>query len=179
MNRNAKEPMENQKQKGYMKKSTVVIIILLLLLLFAGAVIAFLYFQDKGGVVLDPLSGKYHSDVELPEETDPYYIRIPGLTTIYLAEGSDTAKAVLWNPDSNPCYFVYSIELKDTEEIIYESGMIAPGNAVQEVHFNKTFDVGSYPIIIRVESYDLLEPENTMNGGEVEAKLVVVREAEN
>ena len=171
-----KENREKTRQKGYIKKSTVLIIILLLLLLFMGVILLLVMTKKTpDGVILDPSSGKYEAPIEVPENLEQEFISLPGLSEIYIKEGEDTAKVALWNPDTNPCYFKYSILLKETGEEIYVSnGLIAPGNAVTEVKFNRTFDVGVYPVIIRISTYDLADYEQQMNGGEVDAKLFVV-----
>lgn len=179
MNLNENEQMENntQKRKEYVavKKSTIVLLLLLLLLLLAGVLLLFVTLQkDPDGVPLDPMSGKYEAPLEVPENTDGQYITIPGLSKIYLKEGSDTAGAALWNPDTNPCYFQYTIVLQETGEEVYESGLIEPGNAVTEVKFDRTFTKGVYPIIIRISSYDLVDYEQPLNGGEVDAELIVL-----
>ena len=58
--------------------------------------------------------------------------------------------------------------------MVYESGLIPPGNAITEVHFNRTFSKGTYPIIVSISSFDLTDPEAQLNGGEIEAQLIAI-----
>ena len=149
---------------------------LLILLLLAGVLAAYFGLQKlPKGVVLDPMSAKYEAPIEVSEETHTEYISLPGISRIRIEEGKDTTKTLLWNPDGNPCYFQYTILLQDTGEVIYESGLIAPGNAITEVTFNRTFSRGTYPIIVSMSTFDLTDPEIPLNGGEVEATLVAMQ----
>ena len=160
------------------QSSKIVKIILLLLLIAAGALVAWQLVEknlpkDSAGVPLDPSSGKYEAPLELPENADPAHITLPGLSKIYMDSGTDICRVALWNPDNNPCYFQYEIILKESNETIYESGYIEPGNAVTEVKFDRTFTEGEYPIKICIFTYNLLDYEQRMNGGELDAKLIV------
>lgn len=141
-------------------------------------IIAGLYhlFQRADEPMIDPGSSRYVSDIELPENIDPDRITLPGYDTISMAAGTDTAYVALWNPDTNPCYFQFEISLEDSGEVVYESGLIPPGEAVTEVKFNRTFSAGLYPVIIRISSYNLQDYEKEMNGGEVSAVIAAVQE---
>ncbi len=149
--------------------------LLLLIAVIAGIAAGVYYlFQEKEGPDIDPGAGKYTADVELPENVDPDRITLPGYEQITIAAGTDMAYVALWNPDQNPCYFQFEIVLDETEETIYESRLIPPGNAVTEVQFDRTFGAGTYPVTIRISTYNLEDYEQEMNGGEVKAELVAV-----
>ena len=59
-------------------------------------------------------------------------ISIPGFEQITLAEGKTLQEVRLYNPPTNPCYFVISLFLPDGAEI-YRSGLLPPGNEVVAV----------------------------------------------
>lgn len=149
--------------------------IYLLFLLFLAVLFAAVYVfsQTPAGVQLDPNSGKYKAPLELPENADNTHISLPGYSRVYMYEDDDAVELTLWNPESNPCYFVYSIRMQETGEVMYESGYIAPGDAVSEVHLDRTLNEGVYPIVISIKTYDLNNYEQSMNGGEMDANLVV------
>lgn len=142
-------------------------------LLAAISAAAYMYVTTPAGIQLDPSSGKYKAPIDLPENTDSTRIALPGYGDIYIPEGNDTVEVSLWNPETNPCYFMYKIRMKDTGEVIYESGYIAPGDAVSEVKFNKSFEQGVYEIVISIQTYDIGNYEQELNGGEMETKLIV------
>lgn len=135
----------------------------------------YLFFGPEGPDI-DPGAGKYTADVELPENIDPDRITLPGYEQIRMEAGKDTAYVALWNPDRNPCYFQFEIVLDETGETIYQSRLIPPGNAVTEVQFDRTFDMGIYPITIRINTFNLEDYEQPMNGGEIAAELVAVEQ---
>ena len=126
------------------------------------------------GPELDPSIGKYKPDIVLPEGADPTRITIPGYDNIHMEASSDTAYVALWNPDDNPCYFKFRIQLNSDGKVIYESGLIPPGYAVTEVQFNQKFQKGTYPVKIEIESYDLSNYETRLNGGEIETQIVSI-----
>lgn len=106
-------------------------------------------------------------------KTDPNHIALPGYDEIRMEAGSDTAYVALYNPESNPCYFKFIIKEKKSDEVIYESKMIPPGNAITEVKFNKRFSKGTYDITIAINTYDLKE-KNELNGGDMDTQLIAV-----
>ena len=151
---------------------------LLLILAVIGGISAgiwYLFFGPEGPDI-DPGAGKYTADVELPENIDPDRISLPGYDQIRMEAGTDTAYVALWNPDRNPCYFQFEFVLDETGEVIYESRLTPPGNAVTEVQFDRTFDRGLYPITIRINTFNLEDYEQPMNGGEIAAELVAVEQ---
>lgn len=151
---------------------------LLLLLLAVLAVIslgAYAYFGTPAGVQLDPNSGKYKAPIELPEDADSTRISLPGYSQVYVTEGETYAELTLWNPETNPCYFQYSLRMEETGEVFYQSGFIAPGDAVEGVEFTRSFENGTYPIVVSINTYDLTNYEQRLNGGEMNATLIVTR----
>lgn len=177
------EQMENntpeEKEKGAVGKSTVLIILLLLLLLLVGVVLVVLLLRKTPeGVVLDPNSGKYEAPIDVPENYEQNYISLPGYSNLYVMAGEDTTNVALWNPESNPCYFKYTIRLQDTDEVIYESGMIAPGDAVTGAKLDRTFSKGVYPVVISITTYALDDYEQQLNGGEIETQLIATATVE-
>lgn len=131
------------------------------------------------GPQLESGLGKYEINLKRPEDMDQTKILIPGYTDIKIEEKSKEAYIALWNPDDNPCYFTFSIVLRDTGEVLYNSKLIPPGYAITTVPLKRSFEKGEYPIIVRIKTYDLEDHTKSMNGGEVKTRMIVIGEGKN
>ena len=134
-----------------------------------------------GGIVIGMNLHRWLADPDIDPNAQKYpypgttnvaegEIAIPGYSRITFPANSREAKMILPNPDNNPCYFVFSIILEDTDEVIYRSGMIPPGMAVTDLTLNRPLEAGEYPIVIRIECFSL-EDKTPMNGANVNATL--------
>ena len=56
----------------------------------------------------------------------------------------------LLNPEGNPCYFKFTIVLKDTDETIYESQYVPPGQSITDVTLTKPLAEGEYNATIKI-----------------------------
>lgn len=130
--------------------------------------------QKEPGPDIDPGSSKFEPKTELNENSDPTKIALPGYGDLQMYAGAKEAYVALWNPDTNPCYFKFQITMDDSQEVIYESKLIPPGNAVTAVKFNQSFDQGVYPITIRIYTYSLDDHTKSLNGGEIKSRLVAI-----
>ena len=104
---------------------------------------------------------------------DPSQIMIPGISGFTLEEGGTRIEHVLYNPEGNPCYFKYRIMLRDTQEVLYESGLVKPGTAIMEFDLNRTLEAGSYDVTVLVETTSVEDPEAEMNRGAVNTTITV------
>ncbi|MBQ9796080.1 MAG: hypothetical protein IJW50_00005, partial [Clostridia bacterium] len=97
-----------------------------------------------GGVAVGVMLGRGDSDVDRFAEdfdwippsgsnTNPDGITLPGYSSVVLPAGEKNIQMVLPNPSTNPCYFRFTLVLKDTGEVLYTSGLIPPGMAVKQV----------------------------------------------
>lgn len=103
---------------------------------------------------------------------NPNSIMIPGYEALMMNEGNVLPISLL-NPEGNPCYFKYTLFLKDSNEVIYESELVKPGMAIVPVTLNQNLEPGTYTLIIQVSTASLDNPEQEMNGGIVETTLTV------
>lgn len=122
---------------------------------------------------LDKTAVSYHMDGV--RNTDSTSIMLPGIHEINAKENEAHVKAALINPEGNDCYFKYIITLSDTDEMLYSSGLIAPGKAVMEFDLKRTLSVGEYPIRVRVETTDIKNLDIQYNAGNIDAQLKVTR----
>ena len=79
---------------------------------------------------------------------------------------------MLQNPEGNPCYFTFTLVLKDTDETIYQSKMVEPGKAITQITLSKELSTGEYPAILKI-STAALDDGRAMNGANVETVLNV------
>lgn len=125
---------------------------------------------------IDPGAGSYAPDIAVPEDMDPTRIAVPGYEALSMTEDTSELYAALWNPEANPCYFKFTILLEDTNEILYESGLVPPGKAITEVKLNQKMKAGQYNILIKMDTFSLQDKITAMNGGSSKAVLHVVKE---
>ena len=76
----------------------------------------------------------------------------------------------LLNPEGNPCYFHFKIVLKDTNEVLFESKYVEPGQAITNVNLSKGLPVGEYPATIQISTISL-DGKTSLNGANVETIL--------
>lgn len=145
------------------------ILLLLGLLFFAGGNMLKNYKPD-----LDENAISYH--IEGLENKDPENISIPLFGKVNIDSETMKSTVNLANPKGNPCYFRYSIVIKDGNIAVYESDLIEPGTAIPGFKLNKKLDKGSYPSSIIVETYSLKDHSVKMNGGEMDISLIVGKE---
>ena len=84
----------------------------------------------------------------------------------------------LMNPEENDVYFEISFYLPETDETIYTSKMIRPGQHLYEITLEKEMEAGEYPLIVRYATYSADEAMTPRNGAEVNCTLVVTERQE-
>lgn len=130
------------------------------------------YFNQNSGPDLDDSAIAYQMPNGLKNE-DPSQIMIPGLSGFTMEEGDTHIEHVLYNSEGNPCYFKYRVMLRDTQEVLYESGFVKPGTAIMEFDLNQTFEPGTYDVTVLVETTSVDDPEAEMNRGAVNTTITV------
>lgn len=99
-------------------------------------------------------------------------IRIPGYSEIRVDAGKADVAVDLSNPKDNKVYFQISFYLPDTEETIYTSKLIKPGQHLYNISLNRPLDKGEYKLIIRYATFSADESLSPRNGAEVGCKLI-------
>lgn len=99
-------------------------------------------------------------------------ISIPGFDTWSIDAGKAEVSANFYNPESNSCYFVLSVSLDDTGEVIYESKYLRPGQHIYQLELKRALESGSYSATLHYSTFtpDELTP---LNGADVPFELVV------
>lgn len=102
-------------------------------------------------------------------------IRIPGYKSMAIEANSKEVSVNLVNPEGNQCYFIISIALNGTDEVIYESKLIPPGKGLYKINLTKPLAPGTYDAQLRYEAYDL-STQSRLNGAVVNFALNAVVE---
>lgn len=65
-------------------------------------------------------------------------IEIPGFTEVVFIANQTTQKVNFYNPKNNDCYFQMNLYVEN--ELLWQSGNIAPGKGYYQIELNKPFD---------------------------------------
>jgi len=123
---------------------------------------------------LDPSAQQWTGE-QLPdksEKKEAVGIKIPGYPSISLPADTTDVTVALLNPEGNPCYFTFELALNDPEEVLYTSGMVAPGQVISQISLARPLAAGEYDATIRITTASL-EDGSAMNGANVVTRLIV------
>lgn len=154
------------------KKITILVVILVLAAAAAG-----IYWYTRPKEVTN-YDAEFEEDQERPDSTDQEGsvadgIQIPGYKSITIPAGTKDVSVELMNPEENQVYFQISFYLPDTEETIYTSRMIKPGQHLYEITLDKEMAAGEYPLTVRYDTFSADEAMTPRNGAEVNCTLIV------
>ena len=100
-------------------------------------------------------------------------IQVPGYKSITIPSGTKNVKVELTNPEGNNVYFEISFYLPDTDEVIYKSKLIKPGQTIYDIELDREMEEGEYPMIVRYGTYSADDEMTPRNGAEVNCSLIV------
>ncbi|EXM38202.1 hypothetical protein RASY3_03100 [Ruminococcus albus SY3] len=180
----------NQKQGITLTKKQLVIVAAIIVLLIAGGIVLGINLSRKNSdrigdtkptqqdttskakiIELDENAGEYTGEKPKDEGGAAEGIKIPGYPSISIAKDTQDVTMALMNPEGNPCYFKFVIALKDTDETIFESKYVKPGDCIYDVHLTKSLAEGEYPATIKISTISL-DGETPLNGANVETVLI-------
>lgn len=175
---------EKNKQGVTLSRRTLVILLAAVLLLVAGGVALGLNWHNWFGPDEPAAANSFTPDLDsgakdwtgeqLPDKTggEAVGIKIPGYPSIALPADTENVTVALLNPEGNPCYFTFELVLTDTGEVLYTSGMVAPGKVITDITLSRALSAGEYNATIRISTASL-EDGSAMNGANVETVLIV------
>ena len=152
-------------------KSAIIIVAVLIPLVIAMSVGAGIWYANRKEDPWRVESGLVDYGGFSTETGSSDQIVIPGYGEILLDADTRDVMLVLPNPSGNPCYFRFSILLTETDEVIYTSGLVPPGKAIEELRLKRALEEGNYPAIIQIETFSLDGSYTPMNGANVETVL--------
>ena len=151
------------------------IIIAVFVLVFAAAAVIWAVTRPKEVTNYDAV---FEEDQEKPENEGKEASlgkgrQIPGYKSIEIPAGTKEVSVELTNPEENQVYFQISFYLPETDETIYASDLIKPGQSLYEITLDKSMEAGEYPLTIRYATYSADEAMTPRNGAEVNCTLIV------
>ena len=121
---------------------------------------------------IDPNAGDLITPTPAPTEPG---VSIAGWSRIEIPSGVLEANVSINNPEANVgwYYLTYELRLKETDEVIFSTGLIPPGLYCNNVTLTRTLDPGEYPAILHVQPYRMDEEQTPTNNADLELMLVV------
>lgn len=167
------DSLTDKKGHGTGRKKSVMKILLTVVLVFIAALGGFIFAMRNQEVKLDETAIAYQMPGGI-ENTDPESIMLPGYDVLEMNAETQMVDIALFNPEGNDCYFRFHIIEKNDNKELYQTGLIKPGTAVTQFKIEEKLKKGEYPILIKVDTVDLNNPDNAYNGGVIEAVLKVI-----
>lgn len=165
-----------------LSRRTLAILLAIVILLIAGGVVLGLNWNRWFGPGqpatevftpdLDPDAQDWTGEKPENKGGESVGIQIPGYPSITLPADTADVTVALLNPEGNPCYFTFELALSDTGEVLYTSGMVAPGKVITNITLSRPLTAGEYNATIRISTVSL-EDGSAMNGANVETVLIV------
>jgi hypothetical protein len=149
----------------------------LIAILIGGSIsLGFMLGREPVDPDLDPDAETYEDIYANIGNGDPENISIPGYSDVAFPANTKNVRMVLLNPEGNPCYFRFSLVLineeTNDEEVIYQSGLIPPGHAVDNLKLDRELQAGIYQMEIRIATLSL-EDRAAMNSATIDVELTV------
>lgn len=177
------ENKKNDKSVTISKRKLTVMVIIALLLIIGGIVVGLNWnnrfgtpqeptTSQTGNPDIDPNAGEWNGGQLEDKGGEATGIKIPGYPSIALPANQKDVTVALLNPEGNPCYFKFELVLDDTNEVLYTSKLVPPGQAISNITLSKALTAGEYDATIRITTTSL-EDNSAMNGANVETKLIV------
>ncbi len=159
--------------KGFVIQSwQIAVAVAVVLALVTGGVLLGTVLGEKGPE-LDDSAINYDWDLSGSENTNADGIILPGYPTLTFPAGQSEIAILLPNPSKNPCFFRYTLSLVETNEVLYQSGLIKPGTAIPKAELSRALPAGTYTLRITIDTFSLSDGTTPMNGGLQEVKLIV------
>lgn len=95
-----------------------------------------------------------------------------GLPVYQPARRQTDAEVALLNPEGNPCYFTFELVLTDTDEVLYTSKQVEPGQMITNITLNRALPAGQYNAELHITTASL-QDGSAMNGANVVTVLDV------
>ena len=119
--------------------------------------------------------GKSKEEIQaaLNEEVAKGMMNISIAAVVEFPDGSSEGEARIENIAANPMDQKVSIALKDTGEVVYESGALAPDQHIQNIKLTKNLEPGEYDAVATFTGYDRETHKQT---GQAAAEITLVIE---
>lgn len=124
----------------------------------------------KPKLMIDPNAGPSPT----PAPTAPG-IAIPGWAGLSLPAGVTEAEVPLFNPEANAdwYYLTFELRLKETDEVLFTTGLIPPGLYCNKVELTRPLEIGEYECTMFVQPYFIREVPTPTNNAVFDIPLSV------
>lgn len=121
----------------------------------------------------------YNSDLFDIEQNEDGNYTVEAIN--FFTEGKQTIEVVLDDGSTqlidvtsrSDCYYMtFTLCLSDNDEVLYQSGLVAPGNYIQKMELNKALEAGSYDAYVLIQPYKS-DKKTVTNSGRVNITLNV------
>ncbi len=122
-------------------------------------------------LAIDPNAGELIT--EPTAQTEPG-VAIPGWGSMTIPAGVTEVKTAMQNPEANEgwYYLTFELRLKETDEVIFTTGLIPPGQYCNKVTLTRPLEPGEYAAIVHVQPYRISDQSPT-NNADMETVLIV------
>lgn len=123
-------------------------------------------------LTVDPHAGEKITPTPAPTEPG---IAIPGWSNIKLPAGQTEAQTSLYNPEDNEgwYYLTFELRLKETDEVVFATGLIPPGQYLNQVTLTRALEKGRYDAILHVQPYRMADAQSPTNNADLDILLIV------
>ncbi len=120
---------------------------------------------------IDPNAGAQITPTPAPQEPG---VAIPGWGSMTIPSGVTEVSTSMQNPIANEgwYYLTFELRLKDTDEVIFTTGLIPPGQYCNQVTLTRALEPGQYAAVIHVQPYRIADLTPT-NNADMETVLYV------
>ena len=174
---------QQAKKQDDAKKKKYLLLLLLLLLLAAGYVVYDHFFKTQevpaniiaGDFLPDGKDASRMTEKEIAEfaqsniDKSQFNMRIVSEATI--DSTNMTGNLAIQNPPSNAQPVSVVVTIDETNEVVYNSGAIQPGEEIQTAKLEKELQPGDYPASATFKVYD---PDSKKKQGEVQSVLTLM-----
>ena len=121
-------------------------------------------------LVIDPNLG--NTPTPVPPEPG---VAIPGWGSITLPVGKLEADVDLFNPEDNQgwYYLTFQLRLKESGEVLFQTGLIPPGLRCTKVNLNRSLEAGEYSGVMHVQPYYIKDSPSPTNNADFDIRIIV------
>lgn len=166
------------KEEQKKKRNKRLIIIGIILIIVAILLALLTYCSDKwydDGATYVSFAGMSDEEIndELNRRVEEGMMNIQIASTIAFEDGSSEGAARIRNAEANQRDMKVVITLNSTEEVVYESGAMAPGQGIEKIRLNTVLSEGTYEATAMFTGYNL-ETHKEMGSAGASVKLEVL-----
>ena len=121
---------------------------------------------------IDPNAGALITPTPAPQAPG---VAIPGWGSLKFPSGVTEVYTTFKNPEANDGWYYLTFELsfKDTNEVIFTTGLIPPGQYCNKVTLTRPLEPGEYTAVMHVQPYRMDANLTPTNNANMETLLIV------